>query len=141
MNNEIKQEFYKSVKNVNQRMTKPRKAMVEILDNRHLTFKEIQEEMIKKQYLNVATMYNTLDFLLQQEVVNEVYIEGEKYYELALTNPNHDVKKHIHFVDTSTKEIKEIFAPEILKFIEYYDELRSIDIEGVKIVIEGRRKN
>ena len=139
MSKEIKEKYYGSVKKYNLRMTKPRKAMVEILDNKHLTFKEIKEEMIKKQYLNSSTVYNNLAFLLDQQVVNEVYIEGIKYYELALTNPNHDARRHIHFIDTRKDEIHEIYAPDILKFIENFDELKNVDIESIKIVIEGKR--
>ena len=141
MNREIKENFYESVKKVNMRMTKPRKAMVEILDNKHLTFNEIREQLIEKKYLNVATMYNSLEFLIEQEVVNEVYIDGVKYYELALTNPNHDARNHIHFVDKKNNDIEEVYAPDILKFIERYDELKNIRIDAIKIIIEGTKRD
>ncbi|MDL2292215.1 transcriptional repressor [Acholeplasma sp. OttesenSCG-928-E16] len=142
MSQAIKERFYKGVKKHNLRMTKPRKAMVEVLDNKHLTFKEILKGMQDRGYLNVQTVYNTLYFLLDQKVVCESFFNDLKYYELSLTNQNHDANSHIHLIDTVDEgiSIKEIYAPEIFEFIKNYDELRKFDIDSIKIVIEGKEK-
>ena len=46
----------------NQRLTKARKTLLNVLRNRHLTFKELQAELAKEGYYNVSTLYNNLEF-------------------------------------------------------------------------------
>ena len=134
-----KEDFHNLIKLQNMRMTRPRKGMINILEDKHLTFKELVLAMRKKGFLNLQTVYNTLEFLLSQNVVNEVKIFNQIYYELSLTNQHHNANFNIHIIKERGDGpiIKEIFAPEIFVFINQFDELKKEKITGIKIVIEA----
>ena len=75
---DLKERYYQKIRTDNMRLTKSRKAMIEILENQHLTFKEIQKALADRGFYNVSTIYNNLEFLVDQKIVVEIYINDTK---------------------------------------------------------------
>ena len=110
---ELKERYFQKIRNDKMRLTKSRKAMIEILENQHLTFKEIQKALAQRGFYNVSTIYNNLEFLIEQRIVVEIYINDTKYYDLAMGNPMHNADSHIHIMNRDTNEITEVNSPDI----------------------------
>ena len=129
---DLKNRYYDKIRKNNLRLTKSRQAMIEILEDQHLTFKEIQRALAKKGFYNVSTIYNNLDFLIAQKIVVELYIDDTKYYDLALDNPMHNADSHIHIVLKDT--------PDIFSYIQDHEALKDLDVEYIRITISAKRK-
>jgi len=132
--------YRKKFKENNLRLTKSREAMIEVLDNQHLTFKDIQRELAKKGFYNVSTIYNNLDFLIKNKIVVELYINDTKFYDLAMDNPMHSADSHIHIMIKDTNEITEINSPEIFEYIQKHPFFKDLDLESIRITISAQRK-
>lgn len=132
--------YRKKFKENNLRLTKSREAMIEVLDNQHLTFKDIQRELAKKGFYNVSTIYNNLDFLIKNKIVVELYINDTKFYDLAMDNPMHSADSHIHIMIKDTNEITEINSPEIFEYIQKHTFFKDLDLESIRITISAQRK-
>lgn len=137
---DLKNRYYDKIRKNNLRLTKSRQAMIEILEDQHLTFKEIQRALAKKGFYNVSTIYNNLDFLIAQKIVVELYIDDTKYYDLALDNPMHNADSHIHIVLKDTNQITEINTPDIFSYIQDHEALKDLDVEYIRITISAKRK-
>lgn len=137
---DLKNRYYDKIRKDNLRLTKSRQAMIEILEDQHLTFKEIQRALAKKGFYNVSTIYNNLDFLIAQKIVVELYIDDTKYYDLALDNPMHNADSHIHIVLKDTNQITEINTPDIFSYIQDHEALKDLDVEYIRITISAKRK-
>lgn len=137
---DLKNRYYDKIRKANLRLTKSRQAMIEILEDQHLTFKEIQRALAKKGFYNVSTIYNNLDFLIAQKIVVELYIDDTKYYDLALDNPMHNADSHIHIVLKDTNQITEINTPDIFSYIQDHEALKDLDVEYIRITISAKRK-
>lgn len=135
-----KETYFNKLRKKNLRITSSRKAMIDVLENNHLTFKEIQNALTKKGFSNVSTIYNNLDFLIEQKIVVELYINDTKYYDLAIDNPMHNADSHIHIVLKDTNKINEISSPEVFEFIKNTPELRDLQIDYIRITIGARKK-
>lgn len=137
---DLKERYFKKIRSQNMRLTKSRKAMIEILENQHLTFKEIQKALAALGFYNVSTIYNNLEFLISQKIVVELYINDTKYYDLALGNPMHSADSHIHIMMRDTNQIVEINGPDIFEFLQNHPELKDLDLDYIRITISGQRK-
>ncbi len=122
------------------RLTKSRKAMIEILENQHLTFKEIQKALASRGFYNVSTIYNNLEFLIEHKIVVEIYINETKYYDLAMGNPMHSADSHIHILNKDTNEITEINSPDIFEYLTNHPALKNLDLEYIRIIISANKK-
>ncbi|MFP4177499.1 MAG: Fur family transcriptional regulator [Acholeplasmataceae bacterium] len=138
---DLKERYFQQIRANNMRLTKTRKAMIEILENQHLTFKEIQKALAERGFYNVSTIYNNLEFFINQKIVVEIYINDTKYYDLALGNPMHSADSHIHIMLRDTNTISEINAPEIFDYISNHEQLKDIDLDYIRITISGKRKH
>ncbi len=138
---DLKDRYFQQIRANNMRLTKTRKAMIEILENQHLTFKEIQKALAERGFYNVSTIYNNLEFFINQKIVVEIYINDTKYYDLALGNPMHSADSHIHIMLRDTNKITEINAPDIFDYISTHEELKDIDLDYIRITISGKRKH
>ena len=132
--------YYNRIRESGHRLTNNRIAMIEILENEHLTFKEIQRELNKRGFYNVASIYNNLDFLINEKIVVELYVGNKKYYDLALENPGHNDESHIHIVLTDTNEIKEINDRDIFEYIDEHPSLEKYDTSYIRIIVGAKHK-
>jgi Fur family ferric uptake transcriptional regulator/Fur family peroxide stress response transcriptional regulator len=124
----------------NKRFTKARRALLEVLKNRHLTFKEIYEELSKKGYTNISTLYNNLQFFIDNNLIIEINLDGTKYYDLGLDNPYHQHDSHLHMVvkeDDSNQTIKEVDYPEIYDAIKSHPVFKHYNIEYIRILLSA----
>lgn len=137
---DLKERYYSKIRNDKMRLTKSRKAMIEILENQHLTFKEIQKALASRGFYNVSTIYNNLEFLIDQKIVVELYINDTKYYDLAMGNPMHSADSHIHIMNKDTNEITEVNSPEIFEFLTNHEAFKDLDLEYIRIIISAKNK-
>jgi len=137
---ELKERYYQKIRNDNMRLTKSRKAMIEILENQHLTFKEIQKALASRGFYNVSTIYNNLEFLIEQKIVVEIYINDTKYYDLALGNPMHSADSHIHIMNKDTNEITEVNSAEIFEYLSNHPAFKDLELEYIRIIISAHNK-
>lgn len=135
-----RKKYFDQLRKKNLRITNARKAMIEVLEDNHLTFKEIQRELAKRGFNNISTVYNNLDFLLEHKIAVELYINDTKYYDLAIDNPMHNADSHIHMIIRDNNEITEINNPKVFEYIKGLDELKHLEIENIKISISARNK-
>lgn len=137
---ELKDRYFQRIRDDKMRLTKSRKAMIEILENQHLTFKEIQKALAARGFYNVSTIYNNLEFLMEQKIVVEIYINNVKYYDLALGNPMHSADSHIHIMNKDTNEITEVNSPEIFEYVAKHPAFKHLDLEYIRIIISASNK-
>lgn len=137
---DIKERYYQKIRTENMRLTKSRKAMIEILENQHLTFKEIQKALASRGFYNVSTIYNNLEFLVDQKIVVELYINDTKYYDLAMGNPMHSADSHIHIMNKDTNEITEVNSPDIFEYLTNHPAFKDLDLEYIRIIISAQNK-
>jgi len=137
---DLKERYFSKIRTSNMRLTKSRKAMIEILENQHLTFKEIQKALASRGFYNVSTIYNNLEFLIDHKIVVEIYINDTKYYDLALGNPMHSADSHIHIMNKDTNEITEVNSPDIFDFVSAHPAFRDLELEYIRIIISANKK-
>lgn len=137
---ELRERYFQKIRDDKMRLTKSRKAMIEILENQHLTFKEIQKALAQRGFYNVSTIYNNLEFLIEQRIVVEIYINDTKYYDLAMGNPMHNADSHIHIMNKDTNEITEVNSPDIFEFVSKHPAFKDLDLDYIRIIISASHK-
>lgn len=136
-----KEKYYNKIKSLGFRLTNNRIAMIEILENEHLTFKQIQHEMKKYGFNNVASIYNNLEFLVNNKIIAELHIANKIYYDLAIENPGHSKESHIHINIQNEEKITEINDRDIFDYIIKHPKLGHLSIDDIKIVINAHSKD
>lgn len=135
------EKYFHTIRKGGHRLTNNRIAIIEILENRHLNFKQLQKELNKRGFHNVSSIYNNLDFLIRENIVVELYIGSTKYYDLAMYNPGHDEENHIHIIDHKTHKITDLKNSDIFEYIKNHPDLQNIDINSIKIIIDKNHNN
>lgn len=138
---DLKETYYHQIRKNGHRLTANRKAMIEILENQHLMFKEIEHELNLRGFYNVASIYNNLEFLVKEKIVIELFINNKKYYDLAMDNPGHSNDSHIHIGLKDTGEITEIVTPDIFEYIANHKDLQHLNLENIRIIITAKHKD
>jgi Fur family transcriptional regulator, peroxide stress response regulator len=136
----VLENYFKKIRDEGHRLTKHRIAIIEILENEHLTFKEIEQRLAKRGFKNIASIYNNLEFLVQEKIVIELYVDNKKYYDLAMDNPGHNKEDHIHIVNRDTGKIFEINNNDIFNYISKNKSLQEYNIESIKIILSVTNK-
>lgn len=136
-----KEKYYNKIKSMGFRLTNNRIAMIEILENEHLTFKEIQEKMLTYGFKNVASIYNNLEFLVTNKIIAELHIANKIYYDLAIENPGHSNESHIHINIQNEEKITEINDKDIFEYIINHPQLNHLSIDDIKIIINANSKD
>jgi|SRR5690554_5708557 len=132
--------YFQIIRDKGHRLTNNRIAIIEILENNHLTFKQLQKELNKRGLHNVSSIYNNLDFLVRENIIVELYIGNTKYYDLALHNPGHDDENHIHIINHDNHKITDLYSEDIFEYIKSHPDLEDIKIDSIKIIIDTHRK-
>lgn len=131
------EQVFDNLRKKNLRITKQRREIINILQDRHLTVQEIYEELKKKEMVNLATVYNNINFLLEQKILTELFINGKKHYDLVLPSSTHGVDNHIHVTCESCSKIFELDDDELIKAIKNTGSLSTFDINNVQLVLKG----
>lgn len=100
-----------------QRLTPQRMMVLDIIKQHHghLTAEEIHHHSQSQQpYLNIATVYRTLQWLQAQGLVHTLHLENDRtYYEY------HNSSAHHHLVCTRCHTVAEITAAGLQTLIEH----------------------
>ncbi len=132
-----KQHVFERLRDQNIRITKQRKAIIDILDGQHLTLNEIHLELKKLGYTNLGTVYNNLDFLIEHNIVTQVFINDRKHYDLTIDEASHDPNNHIHMSCRINNKIVEINDADLFDMIRNHEIFRDFNIQKLQIVVEG----
>lgn len=130
--------FYNKLREQGLRVTEPRKAIVNVLTGRHLTFQEIKQELEKKRHVNLASLYNNIDFLLKHEAIVEIHINGKTYYDLAIEELSHDANSYIHTSCNMSNAIIEVMDDSIIELIKAHPRFKHFKIDKISINVEGK---
>lgn len=137
--------FFSHLEDGDFRLTNARKALLDVLENDHLTLKEIRKGLVDRGFTNLATLYNNLDFFLTNKVIMKLNIDGQTYYDIASDNPNHNHESHIHIVykdaDKNTLYITETQDKVLFDTISEHPLFKENDLEYIQMVISVIKKD
>ncbi len=138
---DVKERVFNELRKQNVRITKQRRAIIDVLEGRHLTIQEIHAEMKKRGFHNLGTVYNNIDFLLEHKIVTEVFINGKKHYDLTIDEKSHSADSHIHVTCRVNNNIIEINDSDIYDCIKDHEIFQNFNISKLQIVVEGTCKH
>ncbi len=119
------------------RITKQRRAIIDVLEDKHLTIQEIYSELKNRGFQNLGTVYNNIDFLLENKIVTQIFINGKKHFDLTIDEKSHNADSHIHVTCKVNNNIIEINDSSIFEDIKKNDIFREFKISKLQLVVEG----
>ena len=132
-----KEEIFAELRKKNVRITKQRRAIIDVLEGRHLTIQEIHQELKKRGFHNLGTVYNNIDFLQEHKIVTQIFINGKKHYDLTIDEDSHSADSHIHVTCRVNNRIVEINNSELFETIRNHPIFDGFEISKLQIVVEG----
>ncbi|MFP4078058.1 MAG: Fur family transcriptional regulator [Candidatus Izemoplasmataceae bacterium] len=132
-----KEEIFAELRKQNVRITKQRRAIIDVLEGRHLTIQEIHQELKKRGFHNLGTVYNNIDFLQEHKIVTQIFINGKKHYDLTIDDESHSADSHIHVTCRVNNRIVEINNSELFDMIKNHPIFDGFEISKLQIVVEG----
>jgi Fur family ferric uptake transcriptional regulator/Fur family peroxide stress response transcriptional regulator len=132
-----REKLFADLRKKNIRITKQRRAIIDVLEGKHLTIQEIYNGLRKKGYHNLGTVYNNIDFLLENKIVTTIFINGKKHYDLTIDESHHNADSHIHVTCKVNNNIIEINDPEIFEIIKNNEIFDGFNITKLQLVVEG----
>ena len=132
------EEIFEELRSKGLRITKQRKEIISILEGQHLTFQDIKHKLIMRGFKNLATLYNNIDFLLENKIIIELHINGARYFDLSIDKLSHDANSHIHIMCRRSDLIVEINDDAILNMIKTHPRFADFDADKVQVVINGK---
>ena len=134
---DIKERIFNELRKQNVRITKQRRAIIDVLEGKHLTIQEIHQELKKKGFHNLGTVYNNIDFLIDHKIVTQIFINGKKHYDLTIDEASHSADSHIHVTCKVNNNIIEINDSDIFDYLKNHEIFRNFDITKLQIIVEG----
>lgn len=134
---DAKEKVFNELRKHNVRITKQRRAIIDVLEGRHLTIQEIHTELKKLGYHNLGTVYNNIDFLIEHKIITQIFINGKKHYDLTIDERSHTADSHIHVTCKVNNNIIEINDSQIFDDIKKQPIFKNFDIKKLQIVVEG----
>lgn len=119
------------------RITKARENILSVLcKDGHYTVEALINKLKETQEdVNVATVYNNLNFLVSEGIVNEYNFNNKNsVYEL-------NVGLHAHIICVDCNEVKNIEIPEFIKIQEDVEKSTGFEIINSKLDMYGRCYN
>lgn len=138
---DYKERAFQNLRKQNLRITKARKAIIDVLEGHHLTIQEIFYKLKEKGYHNLSTVYNNIDFLLEHKIITQVFINGKKHYDLTIEEYSHNADSHVHVSCHASDNIIEINEEEFLSKIKDHPVFAGFDISKLQLVVEGACKH
>ncbi|QEK13010.1 transcriptional repressor [Crassaminicella thermophila] len=129
----------KILKENNIKMTKQRKAIIEIFLNHDAHFKpEELYELIKDKKIGLATVYRTIEILKRHDIIEEVTIGKDRYYELKLFS---EKRMHIHFRCERCNSIYDYDETELIldliKLRNFVEKEHDVEIKDLTMILNG----
>ena len=115
------------------RITKAREDIITVLCNvKHYTVEELVTELKKvRKEVNVATVYNNINFLVSEGIVNEYNFNNKNsVYEL-------NIGLHAHLVCIDCNDVKNIDIPSFIKIKEKVEKETGFKIIDAKLDMYG----
>ncbi len=132
-----KEQIFNELRKQNVRITKQRRAIIDVLEGKHLTIQEIHSELKKRGYHNLGTVYNNIDFLIENKIVTQIFINGKKHYDLTIDESSHSADSHIHVTCRVNNNIIEINDSDIFDYIKNHEIFKNFNVNKLQIVVEG----
>lgn len=132
-----REKIFAELRKNNIRITKQRRAIIDVLEDKHLTIQEIYCELKNRGFKNLGTVYNNIDFLLENKIVTQIFINGKKHYDLTIDEKSHNADSHIHVTCKVNNNIIEINNSSIFDEIKANPIFRDFDIIKLQLVVEG----
>lgn len=132
-----REKIFAELRKNNVRITKQRRAIIDVLEDKHLTIQEIYSELKIKGFKNLGTVYNNIDFLLENKIVTQIFINGKKHYDLTIDEKSHNADSHIHVTCKVNNNIIEINNSSIFDEIKANPIFKDFDINKLQLVVEG----
>ena len=132
-----REKIFAELRKNNVRITKQRRAIIDVLEDKHLTIQEIYSELKDKGFNNLGTVYNNIDFLLENKIVTQIFINGKKHYDLTIDEKSHNADSHIHVTCKVNNNIIEINNSSIFDEIKANPIFRDFKINKLQLVVEG----
>ncbi|MCK5388690.1 MAG: transcriptional repressor, partial [Candidatus Izimaplasma sp.] len=73
-----REKVFSELRKQNIRITRQRRAIIDVLEGKHLTIQDVYTELKKRGFNNLGTVYNNIDFLLEHKIVAQIFINGKK---------------------------------------------------------------
>ena len=121
----------------NIRITRQRRAIIDVLEGKHLTIQDIYTELKKRGFNNLGTVYNNIDFLLEHKIVAQIFINGKKHYDLTIDDKSHSADSHIHVTCKVNNNIVEINDSKIFEQIKSNPIFKNFKVNKLQLVVEG----
>ncbi len=132
-----RERIFAELRKNNIRITKQRRAIIDVLEGKHLTIQEIYNDLRKNGYHNLGTVYNNIDFLLEHKIVTQIFINGKKHFDLTIDDQSHNADSHIHVTCRVNNNIIEINDPKIFDMIRANEIFKDFNISKLQLVVEG----
>ncbi|QZY55732.1 Fur family transcriptional regulator [Crassaminicella profunda] len=131
------------LKGKNIKLTKQRKAIVKVFLEHDEHFKpEEVYDLVKNQGIGLATVYRTIEILKINDIIEEITIGKDRYYELKLFS---EKRMHIHFTCKKCNKIYDYDKTEmildLIRLRNFTEKEYHVDVEDMKIVMKGICQN
>jgi len=132
-----REKVFSELRQQNIRITRQRRAIIDVLEGKHLTIQEVYIELKKRGFNNLGTVYNNIDFLLEHKIVAQIFINGKKHYDLTIDEKSHSADSHIHVTCKVNNNIIEINDSKIFDQIRHNPIFKNFTITKLQLVVEG----
>ncbi len=133
-----KERLFEQLRKQNIRITKPRREIIDILEDKHLTIPEVYEQMKLKGFANLATVYNNIDFLLENKLIHQLLINDQKFYSFHIDENIDILESHIHLTCKDSNQIIELYDYRIIEYLKSHPIFKEFSIESLEIVVKGK---
>lgn len=127
----------------NVKFTKQRKVIIEVFLNNNAHFKpEEVYGFVKNKEIGLATVYRTIEILKKNDIIEEINIGKDRYYELKLFS---EKRMHIHFKCEKCNKIYDYdrvkMVLDLIKMRNFAENEYNVDVKDIKMIMNGICQN